>query len=107
MNNNWDQFQSTPKLLPPTVFERTAIGSNSTTTNSQLQHSTDENETIYNSSNQSALHHSIPQFSLLSNELEKMKQEIRKVHMENENLRMKNKGNWRSFPFILNLVRFL
>ncbi len=87
-NNKWDQFQSTPKLLPPTVFEKTTIESSvtdcdNTTTLVDNQISYDE----HNSTNRSG-----SQFCLLSNELEKMKNELRKLHTENDQLRLKNRG---------------
>lgn len=86
-NNNWDQFQSTPKLLPPTVFERSTLHDNTIS-----NHPTGSNN-LHNNSHLTSVaenNENMSQFSLLSNELEKMKHEIKKVHSENENLRLKN-----------------
>lgn len=90
-NNNsvasWDQFQSTPKLLPPTVFEVTTHDTKSPGNNingNASLHMTNGSD-MYDCQ-------SISQFSMLSNELEKMRHEIKKLHSENENLRGKNKG---------------
>lgn len=97
MNNNingntWDQFQSTPKLLPPTVFETSHNNQHSNVTNNNNNNSTTSNNLHTTIDNQSYENHSVSQFTLLSNELEKMKHEIKKVQSENENLRLKNKG---------------
>ena len=103
-NNNsvasWDQFQSTPKLLPPTVFERTTLETNSPVNNMNKHgnlHMTCESD-MYDCQ-------SMSQFSLLSNELEKMRLEIKKLHGENENLRGKNKG-WFFSTFKKNPISF-
>lgn len=89
MNNNWDQFQSTPKLLPPTVFEQTTlIESQSNHNNTSITAASAVDIESYGN------HHvinNVSQFSLLTSELEKMKLEIKKVHSENENLRIRNK----------------
>ena len=81
-NNKWDQFQSTPKLIPPTVFEKTAIeSSNSTTTTINCDHNNststlDSYEHNNVSNNHNFNNHNGSQFLLLSNELEKMKNEL-------------------------------
>lgn len=72
--NNWDHYQSTPKLLPPTVFEKT--GDSSLPSQSSL------NDDFYPSDSQ------ILQFT---SELDKLKDEIKKLHSENEALRHRNK----------------
>lgn len=104
--NNWEQYQSTPKLLPPSVFERT----NNTTSESNehivsLNANNNDNMTSNNTTTNA---HSLmtttltnnesylageSQFVQFSNELEKLKTEIHKLHKENECLRHKNKGN--------------
>lgn len=95
--NNWDQFQSTPKLLPPTVFEKTNIttnNSNNTNNESNFNNSSksilgsNENEIYMNNNNRN----SESQFNEFSSELEKLKLEIKKLHSENELLRHKNRG---------------
>ena len=92
-NNKWDQFQSTPKLLPPTVFEKTTIESSiddceNTTSNPHTTTLIDSQSSYNEHSNNTR---SGSQFSLLSNELEKMKNELKKLHTENEHLRLKNR----------------
>ncbi|RMZ94020.1 coiled-coil alpha-helical rod 1 isoform X1, partial [Brachionus plicatilis] len=72
--NNWDHYQSTPKLLPPTVFEKT--GDSSLPSQSSL------NDDFYPTDSQ------ILQFT---SELDKLKDEIKKLHSENEALRHRNK----------------
>lgn len=82
--NNWDQYQSTPKLLPPTVFERiNETNSNSSTSTSITHQTTSSLETTHFSGES--------QFAIFNNELEKLKTEIRKLHSENESLRHRNK----------------
>ncbi|CAF0853387.1 unnamed protein product [Brachionus calyciflorus] len=71
--NNWDQYhQSTPKLLPPTVFEKTS---------DSLPTQQSDNDFFSNDS----------QILQFTTELEKLKNEIRKLHTENETLRNRNK----------------
>jgi hypothetical protein len=106
--NNWDQYQSTPKLLPPTVFEKTNNSANTSSSNNNTQsdfineeNNVATNAPINNSSSLSTTKYSNEsyliasgesQFIQLSNELEKLKFEIRKLHSENESLRHKNRG---------------
>ena len=82
--NNWDQFQSTPKLLPPSVFERTT--STTSDNNSGVNSTMNENESLLSNRGGDS------QFSQLSKEFEKLKDELRKLYGENESLRNKNKG---------------
>ena len=93
--NNWDQFQSTPKLLPPTVFEKTNINnisnnesnfnsSNNKNINKFMIGNANESESLDREEN--------TQFTHFSSELEKLKLEIKKLHSENEILRDKNRG---------------
>ena len=72
--NNWDHYQSTPKLLPPTVFEKT--GDSSLPTQSSV------NDDFYPTDSH------ILQFT---SELDKLKDEIKKLHTENEALRHRNR----------------
>lgn len=114
MNNNWDQYQSTPKLLPPTVFEKTSernpnvTGANNTL-NSTLTsspsinlHNNNANNSNVNSTVNCEGFYGENQFLQLSNELEKLKIEIKKLHSENEILRHKNKGFTLNFRFFSN-----
>ena len=100
--NNWDQFQSTPKLLPPTVFEQFSANNsnidNTNNNNHNHNNSNNNNNCIDRTAagNESFSTHGDSQFYALSNELEKMKYEIKKLHTENEALRHKNRGEARS-----------
>jgi len=82
--NNWDQFQSTPKLLPPTVFEKTNLNNESNFNNRNSSNKNNENENLSRSESQ---------FNEFTSELEKLKLEIKKLHTENDVLRHKNRGN--------------
>lgn len=72
--NNWEHYQSTPKLLPPTVFEKT--GDSSLPSQSSL------NGDFYPTDSH------ILQFT---SELDKLKDEIKKLRSENEALRHRNR----------------
>ena len=72
--NNWD----TPKLLPPTVFERTFSSSNNSVNN------------ITASSSSSAYEHKYSLTQLVI-ELDKLKFEINNLKQENDSLRNKNR----------------
>ena len=85
--NNWDQFQSTPKLLPPTVFEKTNLNNESNFNNNN------SNSSIKNNENENLSRNSESQFNEFTSELEKLKFEIKKLHSENDVLRHKNRGN--------------
>ena len=106
--NNWDQFQSTPKLLPqnfndfllpPTVFEKTNINNTESSFNNSNNNNNNSNinskNMIANNSagNESFTRGEKTQFTEFSSELEKLKLEIKKLHNENEILRHKNRGN--------------
>jgi hypothetical protein len=82
--NNWNELQSTPKLLPPTVFER-PNKSNDTSNSSTLEIE------AYNESYAGVVRNDASQFSMLMSELEKLKTEIKKMRGENETLRHRNK----------------
>lgn len=92
--NNWDQFQSTPKLLPPTVFEKTNISSNSNNTNNESNFNNSTNSNNTNALENDSFKHNRgdPQFNEFTSELEKLKLEIKKLHSENDILRHKNRG---------------
>ncbi len=122
MDDWMNQYQSsTPKLLPPTVFEKINTNENenkqyeeNNLTNSNILEANTDNHTLtVSNSNQtrSLLNASTSstndfyylgdggkgisngqQLFLLSNELEKLKSEIRKLHGENEALRHRNRG---------------
>lgn len=101
--SNWDQFhQSTPKLLPPTVFEKTATIINEPNLSSTL------NNTTLNATNSIHTPLQSNQYGLfaptdgqinekqmllkLATEVEKLRFEVKKFESENETLRYKNKG---------------
>ena len=99
--NNWEQYhQSTPKLLPPTVFEKTNhttrdVANSDNNDNLFLINSGDNKNQFSSNSNESCLIASSNNNShlvLLSYELEKLKNDIFKLHSENDLLRNKNKG---------------
>ena len=94
--NNWEQFQSTPKLLPPTVFEKTNINNtfnNESSFNISTSNKTNSRHTIANlNENESLNRGENTQFTEFSSELERLKLEIKKLHSENEILRHKNRG---------------
>ena len=107
--NNWDQFQSTPKLLPqnfndfllpPTVFEKTNINNTESSFNNSNNNNNNSNinskNMIANNSteNESFTRGEKTQFTEFSSELEKLKLEIKKLHNENEILRHKNRGKF-------------
>lgn len=97
---NWDQYhQSTPKLLPPTVFERTTSATN---LNEDVTATNSLNMTIHPNADGSSS--SLDYRSLenanekqlllkLSGEVEKLRFEVKKFESENEALRHKNKGS--------------
>jgi hypothetical protein len=95
-NQNWEQQynQSTPKLLPPTVFERSSelitTNNDNETSNNNPSLSSLNSTTTNNNNNSSYFGES--QIKHLSNELEKFKLEIRQLYNENETLRNKNRG---------------
>jgi hypothetical protein len=125
------QYQSsTPKLLPPTVFEKINTSSNNDdnkncetthnisstlTSSNSLQANANNNNTTLTVSNKNQHRRLLnastrsandfyyigdagnglgngQHFIMLSNELEKLKNEIRKLHGENETLRHRNRG---------------
>ena len=74
---NWEN-QSTPKLLPPTVFEQTFSGSNSTNNITAISSSSSNYENKY----------SLTQLVI---ELDKLKYEMNNLKQENDVLRNKNR----------------
>lgn len=111
----WDQYhQSTPKLLPPTVFEKTAIvdSTNSTSSSNSL------NMTINQANiNESTSSHTHPRANMiynglgnenqmllqLSSEIDKLRVELKKLKSENEILVHRNKGERRSISETIKL----
>jgi chromosome segregation ATPase len=76
--NSWDQYnQSTPKLLPPTAFERTGLSN------------IDEHN--YSSVSSASPRYGDVQLGKLIGELDKLKTDIGKLKCENENLRLQNR----------------
>ena len=98
--NSWDQYhQSTPKLLPPTVFEKT--NNNDANKDELTQNITQTSnhsipEVVSNENYLISSENSETQLKKVSNELENLKLEILKLHSENDILRNKNKGNFSS-----------
>ena len=107
---NWDQYhQSTPKLLPPTVFERTTSATN---LNEDVTATNSLNITIHPNADGSSS--SLDYRSLdsanekqlllkLSGEVEKLRFEVKKFKSENEALRHKNKGSNTSNTLIFSI----
>lgn len=94
---NWDQYQSTPKLLPPTVFEKTHETNPNNGEAGRSSSSVPVAHSLLNSSSLSpndSYFIGENQFNQLLGELDKLKFEIKKLHSENEILRHKNRGQF-------------